>query len=87
MANLHANVLQVGSPEGIAECFSMITERSAKLMNLAYYGVAVGNPADVVVIDAANPRQAVAELAQPLAVFKGGRRTVTRTRPELHRPA
>ena len=86
MANLHANVLQVGSREGIAECFGMLTERSARLMNLPDYGIAVSNPADVVVIDATSPTQAVAEIAQPLAVFKNGRRTVTRTRPELHRP-
>ena len=86
MANLYANTLQVGSPERIAECFSMITARSARLMNLTDYGVAVGNPADLTVIDAGTPRQAVAELAQPLAVFKNGKRTVTRTRPQLHRP-
>jgi cytosine deaminase len=86
MANLHANVLQVGDRDGIGECFSMISERSARLMNLADYGIAVGNPADVAVIDATSPTQAIAEIAQPLAVFKNGRRTVTRTRPELHRP-
>jgi cytosine deaminase len=85
MANLHANTLQIGEPERIAECFAMLTERSARLMNLPDYGIAVGNPADVVVIDAASPAQAIAEIAQPLAVFKSGRRTVTRTRPELHR--
>lgn len=86
IANLHANTLQVGSPEEIGECFAMISERSARLMNLSDYGIAIGHPADVAVIDATSPRQAVAEIAQPLAVFKDGRRTVTRTRPELHRP-
>ena len=86
MANLHANVLQVSHAERIAECFEMLTTRSARLMNLADYGIAVGNPADIVVIDADSPRQAVAELREPLAVFKNGRRTVTRHRTELHRP-
>jgi cytosine deaminase len=86
MANLHANTLQVGEPERIGALFGMLTERSAKLMNLRDYGIAVGNPADVVVIDAASPRMAVAEIAQPLAAFKGGRLTVTRPRPVLHRP-
>jgi cytosine deaminase len=86
MANLHANTLQIGERERIGECFAMLTERSAKLMNLSDYGIAVGHPADVVVIDAASPAQAIAEIAQPLAAFKRGRRTVTRTRPELHRP-
>jgi len=86
MANLHANVLQVSQAERIAECFEMLTTRSARLMNLKDYGIAVGNPADVVVIDATSPYQAVAEIRPPLAVFKRGRRTVTRPRAELHRP-
>jgi cytosine deaminase len=87
MTNLHANTLQVGDAERIAECFEMVTTRSAKLMNKADYGIAVGNPADVVVIDAASPKQAVAELREPLAVFKRGRRTVTRQRAQLHYPS
>ena len=63
----------------------MVTDRSARLMNLKDYGIAVGNPADIVVIDAATPEQAVAENAAPLVVFKRGLRTVTRQRAELHR--
>jgi cytosine deaminase len=86
MANLHANVLQVGHAERLRECFAMLTRRSARLLNLADYGVAVGNPADLVVIDAATPEQAVAEICPPLAVFKHGRRTVTRHPPEIHPP-
>jgi cytosine/creatinine deaminase len=86
MTNLHANTLQVGDAARIAECFEMVTTRSARLMNKTDYGIAVGNPADVVVIDASSPRQAVAELREPLTVFKNGKRTVTRARTELHRP-
>ena len=87
MANLHANVLQVSHAERIAECFEMLTARSARLMNCKDYGIAVGNPADVVIIDAQSPKQAVAELRQPLAAFKRGQRTVTRARAELHFPS
>jgi cytosine deaminase len=87
MANLHANVLQVSHAERIAETFEMLTSRSARLMNLKDYGIAVGNPADVVVIDAQNPKQAVAEIRPPLAAFKRGKRTVTRRRVELHHPS
>jgi cytosine deaminase len=86
MANLHANVLQVSRPERLADCFRMVTSRSARLLNLKDYGIAVGNPADLVVVDARSPVQAVAEIRQPLAVFKRGRRTVTRHPAELHRP-
>jgi cytosine/creatinine deaminase len=86
MANLHANVLQIARPAQLRECFAMLTERSARLLNLKDYGLAVGNPADIVVIDAETPEQAVAEIRQPLAVYKRGRRTVTRHPPELVRP-
>jgi len=55
-------------------------------MNLDAYGIAVGNPADVVVLDCANLGAAVAELAQPLLGFKRGRPTFTRLLPVLHRP-
>jgi cytosine deaminase len=86
MTNLHANTLQIGQAERIAECFEMVTTRSAKLMNLPDYGIKVGNPADVTVLEATSPRQAVAELREPIAVFKRGKRTVTRRPTELHRP-
>ena len=52
MANLYANVLQVDAPSRLRDCFDMLTTRSARLMNLTDYGFAVGNPADVVIIDA-----------------------------------
>jgi cytosine deaminase len=87
MANLHANVLQIGRAERIAECFEMVTTRSARLLNLPDYGIAEGNPADVVIVDAASTRQAVAEVRHPLAAFKNGKRTLTRPRAELHLPA
>jgi cytosine deaminase len=86
MANLHANVLQIAGPMQLRECFAMLTERSARLLNLRDYGLAVGNKADIVVIDATTPEQAIAEIRQPLAVYKRGRRTVVRHPPELVRP-
>ena len=86
IANLQANVCQIGEARRLRECFYMLTTRSARLMNLTDYGVAVGNPADIVVMDAATPEEVIAEIRAPLAVFKRGRRTVTRPRAELHRP-
>jgi cytosine deaminase len=86
MANLQANVCQIGQANRLRECFAMLTDRSARLMNLPDYGVRVGNPADIVVLDARTPEQAVAEICPPLVVFKGGRRTVTRQRAALHPP-
>ncbi|HEX3883181.1 MAG TPA: amidohydrolase family protein [Stellaceae bacterium] len=86
MANLHANVSQISGPDRLAECFDMLTTRSARLLNLDDYGLKVGNPADLAVIGAETREQAVAELREPVAVWKRGRRTVTRPRPELHLP-
>jgi cytosine deaminase len=87
IANLQANVTQIGGRERIAACFDMLTTRSARLLRLEDYGIAVGNPGDLVVLEADSPEQAVAEIREPLAVFKRGRRTVTRHPVELHRPA
>ena len=86
MANLYANVLQVDRAVQLRECFEMVTERSARLMNLRDYGFAVGHPADVVVIDAQSPEQAVAEIAQPVAAFRRGKRTLLWDPPKLLRP-
>jgi len=86
MANLYANVLQLDRPAELRECFRMLTDRSARLLNLQDYGLAVGRPADIVVIDAQSPEQAIAEIAQPVAAFKAGRQTVAWALPELLRP-
>ncbi len=86
MANLQANICQISGGDRLRDCFAMVTERPARMLNLRDYGIAVGNPADIVVIDADLPEQAVAEICHPLVVFKRGRRTVTRPRAALHRP-
>jgi len=86
MANLYANVAHVGHAAGLAQCFGMVTSGPAKLMNLANYGIAVGNPADLIVLDNRDEAMTVAELSQPLLGLKHGRRTFTRELPRLHRP-
>jgi cytosine deaminase len=87
IANLHANILQVVGAKRLRELFLMLSEHSARLLNLKDYGLEVGKPADIVIIDATTPEQAVAEIRPPLAVWKRGRRTVTRQPPELHLPS
>jgi cytosine deaminase len=86
MANLYANICQIGTPAGLAGCLEMVTSQSARLLNLADYGIAEGNPADLVVLDTDTPANAVSELAQPLFGLKGGARTFTRPAPTLHEP-
>lgn len=86
MANLYANIAQVGKMETLTECLNMVSSRSAKLMNLEDYGLALGMTADLVVIDNYSPAMAVAELSQPMFGFKAGRPTFTRALPKLHNP-
>jgi cytosine/creatinine deaminase len=65
----------------------MITHRSAALLNHRDYGVEVGNPADLVIIDAATDAEAIATVAPVLAAFKRGRQTLERPRARLLRAA
>jgi cytosine deaminase len=87
IANLHANILQVIGAPRLRELFLMLSEHSARLLRLTDYGLEVRKPADIVIIDATSAEQAVAEIRPPLAVWKRGRRTVTRQPPELHAPS
>jgi cytosine deaminase len=87
MANLYANAAQAGTPADLAACFAMVTQEPAKLMRLADYGIAVGNPADIVVLDCTDGAAAVAELAQPVMGFKRGRMTFSHPAAVIHYPA
>ncbi len=86
MANLYANVAQIGDPRSLCSCLDMVTHGPATLMNIACYGIEPGNPADLVVMDCREEAAAVAEIVQPLAAYKRGRRSFTRAEPMLHRP-
>ena len=78
MANLYANICQVGQIDDTIECFDMVTRRSAELLNLDDYGIEVGRSADMVVIDNTDRQGAVAELSQPLMGIKRGHVTFRR---------
>ena len=85
MANLYANICQVGKRDDMRECFNMVTRRPAEIMRLKDYGLAVGKSADLVVLDSTTPEMAVAELTPLLYAFKRGRKTVSREPAVLHR--
>ncbi len=86
IANLYANIAQLGRPADFEKCLSMVGTSAAKLMNIKGYGIAVGNPADLVVFATDTGANAIAELAQPLAAYKRGVLTLTREAAVLHRP-
>ncbi|MET0314231.1 MAG: amidohydrolase family protein [Hansschlegelia sp.] len=85
MANLYANVAQVG-PDGFSACLDLVTDSAARLMRLDDYGLGIGAAADLVVMDAESAEAAFASIAQPLWGLKGGRPSFDRPAATLRRP-
>ncbi len=77
MANLYANIGQIGTSAGMRDCFDMTTHRPARLMGVKDYGI----------VDSPTAVAAVQEIAVPLYGFKRGRMTFTRRPAVLHRPS
>jgi len=86
VANLYAIVSHVWRPEDLAECFEMVTRRSARVLGRDDYGVAVGNPADLVLLDRATRIEAVCQPAPPLLGVKRGHVVFEREPVSLQRP-
>jgi cytosine deaminase len=85
MANFYANVAQAGISE-FDTCLDLVTDLPARLMNLRDYGISVGNPADLIVLDTDSGPNAIAELPEVLMGYKNGRQVFERTRPTLFPP-
>ena len=86
MANFYANVAQAGVSE-FETCLDLVTDLPARLLNLGDYGIVVGNPADLVVLDTDSGPNAIAELPDLLAGFKQGRQVFERRPPVLFKPS
>jgi cytosine deaminase len=86
IVNLYANIVQRYGPRDLGVCFEMVTDRAARLMRLADYGIAVGNAADLVVWGEKSAADVIAKCALPLAGFKRGRKLFARELPTLIRP-
>ena len=84
--NMHAIVTQRANDDEVKALWDMTTRTAAKLMRKDDYGIAVGGPADLVVLDAPDAVMALRTIAPVLAAYKNGRRTVTREPVRLHRP-
>lgn len=85
-ANLYANVVQRGEHDELRDVWSMFTARSAALMRRRHYGIAIGHPADFVVLDATDAVGGLREIAPTLTGYKNGRRSYVRERARLLRP-
>jgi cytosine deaminase len=84
--NMHGIVTQRGNDDEVKALWDMTTSSAARLMRKDDYGIAVGNPADLVVLDAPDAIMALRTVAPVLAAYKRGRRTVTREPVRLHKP-
>jgi cytosine deaminase len=85
MANLFANAAQLSRDEDMASVFDMVTCNAARLMRRDHT-LCLGGPADIVVLDAGDPRSAIREICLPVAGWKNGKQTFSRPSPSLFRP-
>ena len=73
VASMGLHVAQMTSRDAMRQCFDAVTTGPAKILNLEGYGIEVGNKADMIVLQAADPIEAIRLRATRLAVIKGGR--------------
>ncbi|KGM35778.1 amidohydrolase family protein [Inquilinus limosus] len=73
VAHMAVHVGQMTALDAIARCFAAVTTEAAKVLELEGYGLAPGCRADLVVLQAADPFEAVRLKATRLLVLRGGR--------------
>jgi len=80
VAAMGLHVGQLSSRADMAWCFDAVTRNSATIMGLEGYGLDKGCRADMVLLQAADPVEAIRLRAHRLAVIRGGR-VIARNRP------
>jgi len=80
VANMGLHVAQMTSRDAMRQCFAAVTSGPARILNLEGYGLDVGCKADMVLLQAADPIEAIRLKATRLAVIKGGK-VIARTAP------
>jgi cytosine deaminase len=73
VAHMAVHVAQMTSLEAMAACFAAVTENAARLMHLEDYGLAPGCNADMVLLDAHDPVEAIRLRATRLKVIRRGK--------------
>lgn len=82
VAFMGLHVAQMSHPDEMRRCFDMVTTESAAIMGLADYGLAVGNKASLVILDAGDPVEALRLRAERLCVVAAGKVVAERTGPK-----
>ncbi|WOD38320.1 cytosine deaminase [Nodosilinea sp. E11] len=84
VASMAVHVCQMTGQAEIAACFDMITTNGAKTLALGEsYGLAVGKPANLIVLDADSPYDAIRRRATVTHVFSHGKLLVQTKPPEV----
>jgi len=73
VANMALHVGQMTGVEEIKSCFDAVTVNAAKTLNLTDYGIAPGCNADLIVLQAADPIEAIRLRAERLFVIRRGK--------------
>ncbi len=73
VAHMGLHVAQMTSQAGITQCFDAVTRNAARVFGLADYGLAPGCHADFVLLQAADPMEALRLRATRLRVYRRGK--------------
>jgi cytosine deaminase len=73
VAHMGLHVAQMTSQDGMRACFAAVTETAAQIIGLKDYGLTPGCRADMVLLDAADPIEAIRMRAARLAVIRRGK--------------
>jgi cytosine deaminase len=73
VAQMGLHVAQMTSLAGMRACFDAVTVNNARVLGLDRYGIAVGHPADCVLLHARSPIEAIRVRAQRLWVMRHGK--------------
>jgi len=80
VASMGLHVAQMTSQDGMQACFAAVTDTAAQVIGLSDYGIAPGCYADMVLLDAADPIEAIRLRAARLAVIRRGK-IIARVQP------
>jgi cytosine deaminase len=73
VAHMGLHVAQMTSQQGMRDCYSAVTTHAAKVMHLPGYGLAPGNDASFVLLQARDPIEAIRLRANRLRVWRKGK--------------
>ena len=79
-AHMAVHACHMTSRKEVTACFDMVTENAAGTLGLEGYGIAEGNPANLVLVDAPDKWDAIRRLATTTLVVKDGE-VIAETRP------